>query len=115
TNGRALPWPVGQWRTAQARTRGRAAVKVLLADDDPDTLDITAYALRREGFIVSVASDGREALRMWESNPPDIILLDVRMPKLNGFELLRTIRQHSSVPIIMVTARGDDDDVVRGL
>lgn len=90
-------------------------VKVLLADDDPDTLDITAYALRREGFIVQVASDGREALRVWESGSPDIILLDVRMPKLNGFELLRTIRQQSSVPIIMVTARGDDDDVVRGL
>jgi DNA-binding response OmpR family regulator len=90
-------------------------MKILLADDDLDILDVTSYALRREGFHVSVAADGLKAMRAWQTENPDVVLLDVRMPKLNGFELLRTIRQQSETPIIIVTARSNDDDVVRGL
>ena len=90
-------------------------MKILLADDDPDILDITAYALRRDGFIVSLASDGAQALSKLEAERPDVMLLDVRMPRINGFEVLRTIRMQSEAPVIMVTARGDEEDIIRGL
>lgn len=90
-------------------------MKVLFADDDLDILDITTYALRRDGFTVSAAADGDQALRSWRNDAPDVVLLDVRMPKIDGFEVLRTIRQTSDVPVIMLTAKNDEEDVVRGL
>jgi DNA-binding response OmpR family regulator len=90
-------------------------MRVLLADDDADIVDITAYALRRHGFMVSVAADGSQALQMWRASSPDVILLDARMPKINGFDVLRTIRQESDTPVIMVTARNDEEDIIRGL
>jgi len=90
-------------------------VKVLFVDDDPDILDITGYALRRQGFSVSLAMDGNQALQLWEETSPDVVLLDVRMPKLSGFEVLRTIRLSSETPVIMVTARSEEEDVLRGL
>jgi DNA-binding response OmpR family regulator len=90
-------------------------MKVLLADDDPYLQDVTSYALRREGFNVLAATDGQQALRQWETERPDIVLLDVNMPKLNGFEVCRQIRQGSETPIIMLTASSDEEDIVRGL
>ena len=90
-------------------------MKVLFVDDDADLLDITAYALRREGFVVSTVADGANAISQIAANPPDVALLDVELPKINGFEVLRTVRLESSLPVIMLTARGRDDDVVRGL
>jgi DNA-binding response OmpR family regulator len=90
-------------------------VKVLLADDDLDILDVTAYALGREGFVVSLATDGSQALQAWEEAAPDVIVLDARMPKLNGFDVLRTIRERDETPIVMLTARSDEDDIIRGL
>jgi DNA-binding response OmpR family regulator len=89
-------------------------VKVLLVDDDPDIRDITAYALQREGFRISLAGDGRQALESWEKDPPDVVLLDARMPKLDGLEVLRTIRLNSETPVIMVTARNQEEEIVRG-
>ena len=90
-------------------------MKVLVVDDDVDLLDLTAYALRREGYTVSAATDGQQALHRWESDRPDIVLLDVNLPKLNGFEVCRRIRHESETPIIMLTARDEEEDVVRGL
>jgi len=90
-------------------------MKVLYADDDADLLDVTAYALRREGFEVLAASDGQRALARWEAERPDLVLLDVTMPGLNGFEVCRRIRLASDTPIIMLTARGEEEAVVRGL
>jgi DNA-binding response OmpR family regulator len=90
-------------------------MKVLVVDDDVDLLDLTAYALRREGYTVSAATDGQQALHRWESDRPDIVLLDVNLPKLNGFEVCRRIRHKSETPIIMLTARDEEEDVVRGL
>ena len=90
-------------------------MKVLFADDDADLLDVTAYALRREGYEVLAASDGQRALARWEAERPDLVLLDVTMPKLTGFEVCRRIRLASDTPIIMLTARGEEEDVVRGL
>lgn len=90
-------------------------MKVLIADDDFDTLDIVAYVLRREGFIVVTAVDGKQAVQRWESDKPDLVILDVVLPKVNGFEICHKIRNQSSVPVLMLTARDRDDDVVRGL
>lgn len=89
-------------------------MKVLVADDDLDIRDITAFALRREGFSVSVANDGRQALQIWRSSMPDVVLLDLSMPKMNGFDVLRSIRNEAETPVIFVSARNNDDDIVRG-
>jgi len=90
-------------------------VKVLIVDDDADLLDLTAYALRRDGFTVIQASDGEQALQKWEREEPDLVLLDANMPKMNGFEVCRTIRQTSTTPVIMLTARDDEADILQGL
>jgi DNA-binding response OmpR family regulator len=90
-------------------------VKVLLVDDDADLVDLMTYALRREGYTVLTALDGEQALRRWEAERPDLILLDGNLPKVDGFEVCRRIRHASETPIIMLTARGEEADVLRGL
>lgn len=90
-------------------------MKILVVDDDADLLDLTGYALRREGFTVVQALDGEQALRRWETEEPDLVLLDANMPKMNGFEVCRTIRQASTTPVIMLTARDDEEDILQGL
>jgi DNA-binding response OmpR family regulator len=90
-------------------------MKVLIVEDDLDLLDLTGYALRREGFTVFFARDGREALERWESENPDLVLLDIRLPQIDGFEVCRRIRQESETPVIMLTGRDDEEDVLRGL
>jgi DNA-binding response OmpR family regulator len=89
-------------------------MKILLVDDDADMLDITSYALRREGFTVIMATDGTQALRRWRSERPDLVLLDVSMPRMGGLEVCRQIRQESSTPIIMLTAAGDEEHILQG-
>lgn len=90
-------------------------MKVLLVDDDVDLLDLMSYALRREGYTILTAADGQQALRRYEAEQPDIILLDANLPKLNGFEVCRRIRHASETPIIMLTSRDEEEDVLRGL
>jgi DNA-binding response OmpR family regulator len=90
-------------------------VKILVVDDDADLLDLTGYALRREGFTVVQALDGEQALQRWERESPDLVLLDANMPKMNGFEVCQQIRQTSTTPVIMLTARDDEADIVQGL
>ncbi|MCC6174653.1 MAG: response regulator transcription factor [Chloroflexi bacterium] len=90
-------------------------MKVLVVDDDPDLLDLTSYALRREGYTVVPASDGQQALKRWEAESPDLVLLDANMPRLDGFEVCRRIRQQASTPVIMLTARDDEEDILQGL
>jgi DNA-binding response OmpR family regulator len=90
-------------------------VKILVVDDDADLLDLTGYALRREGFEVVQAVDGEQALQRWERESPDLVLLDANMPKMNGFEVCRQIRQASTTPVIMLTARDDEEDILQGL
>jgi len=89
-------------------------MKILLVDDDTDLLDVTAYALRREGFNVIVATDGQQALRRWEADHPHLVVLDVGLPRISGFDVCRRIRQTSVVPIILLTGLSDDDHVVQG-
>jgi DNA-binding response OmpR family regulator len=90
-------------------------VNVLIVEDDVDLLDLLAYGLRRDGYGVLTALDGDRGLQRWESEKPDLVLLDVNLPKINGFDVCRRIRASSSTPIILLTGRDDDDDVVRGL
>jgi DNA-binding response OmpR family regulator len=88
---------------------------VLMVDDDPQLRAMLGYALRNDGFEVEEASSGEEALEMFHDQEPDIVLLDVLMPGLSGIETCQRIREQSSVPIIMLTALGRDEDVVAGL
>jgi two-component system, OmpR family, response regulator RegX3 len=89
--------------------------KVLLAEDDESFIDALVIGLTREGFDVTVARDGNEALRLFASVNPDLVLLDLMLPRLSGIDVCRSIRARSSVPIIMVTAKGTEIDTVVGL
>lgn len=88
---------------------------ILVADDDEMIVDALGYQLKREGYTVRAAGDGEEALRLARSLQPDLILLDVMMPKKQGWEVCRELRQESAVPIVMLTARGEELDRVLGL
>jgi DNA-binding response OmpR family regulator len=88
---------------------------ILSADDDPQLLRLVTRNLQLEGYEVLAASDGKEALELIEAHMPELILLDVMMPKVDGFAVLERVREFSSVPIIMLTARGQDQDKIRGL
>lgn len=90
-------------------------MRVLIVEDDSGIADFLQLELEHEGFDVLHAEDGRKALELFESGSPDIILLDIMLPKLNGLEVLRRIRKTSRVPVIMLTARGDTLDKVSGL
>jgi DNA-binding response OmpR family regulator len=90
-------------------------MRTLLVDDDTTLSELTAFALRRAGFAVSLAYDGAQALELWEREQPDLLILDIQLPGMDGLSLCRTIRQRSDVPIIMLTVRNSDEDVVHGL
>jgi two-component system, OmpR family, response regulator RegX3 len=90
-------------------------VNVLLAEDEESFVDALAIGLSREGFDVSIARDGNEALEMFDRIGPDLVLLDIMLPKLSGIDVCRSIRSRSTVPIIMVTAKGTEIDTVVGL
>src|SRR5271168_5303713 len=92
-----------------------AQTKVLLAEDDESFIDALVIGLAREGFDVTVARDGNEALRLFAADEPDLVLLDLMLPRLSGIDVCRSIRTRSSVPIIMVTAKGTEIDTVVGL
>src|SRR6266516_7647822 len=88
---------------------------ILAADDDPQLLRLMTRNLQLEGYDVLAASDGKQAFEIIESNALDLVLLDVMMPKMDGFTVLYRAREFSAVPVIIVTARGQDQDKVRGL
>ncbi|AHF08734.1 response regulator transcription factor [Dehalobacter restrictus] len=88
---------------------------ILIADDNEAIVDILKSYVAKEGFIPVIAYDGEEALAMFYRYSPVLLLLDVMMPKKDGFEICREIRQSSNVPIIMVTAKSEDADRIMGL
>jgi DNA-binding response OmpR family regulator len=88
---------------------------ILTADDDPQLLRLVSRSLELEDFHVLTAADGEEALAIIEAQPLDLVLLDVMMPKMDGFTVCQRVREFSSVPIIIITARGQDNDKVKGL
>ena len=90
------------------------SIRVLIADDDVDFLDVTAYALRRAGFVVSAVSNGEDAIDCWRSEEPDIVLLDVGMPKVPGLQVCQTIRSGSSTPIVLISGNRRESDIISG-
>jgi len=89
--------------------------RILLVEDDPSIREITALGLRGAGFEVTTAVDGVEGLAKARAEQPDLVLLDVMLPRMDGLEVCREIRRDSTVPVVMLTARGDTIDVVVGL
>ncbi|MDK2967421.1 response regulator transcription factor [Lacrimispora sp.] len=88
---------------------------MLIADDSPQLLNILNSAARKEGYETVLAQDGQQALEEFNARNPQVVLLDVMMPKLDGFQVCREIRSQSDVPVIMVTARGEDFEKIMGL
>ncbi|MCZ6865795.1 MAG: response regulator transcription factor [Chloroflexi bacterium] len=84
-------------------------------DDDPNISEVVALYLEREGYVVDVALDGDEALKKTRSHPPDLVVLDLMLPKVDGLEICRILRSQSSVAIIMLTAKGEETDKLVGL
>jgi two-component system response regulator MtrA len=89
--------------------------RILLVEDDPSIREVTAIGLGAAGFAVTTAADGVEGLDRFRAEPPDLVLLDIMLPRLDGYEVCRQIRKVSTVPVVMLTARGDTMDVVVGL
>ncbi len=90
-------------------------MKILIVDDDQGIIDFVNPELVHEGFETAVAKTGREALEKIASEKPDLVLLDVMLPEINGLEVLRRIRQESNLPVILETARGETLDKINGL
>ena len=88
---------------------------ILVADDHPQIASVLAEYLKKEGHTPLLAGDGEEALSLFAQKKPDAVLLDVMMPKLDGFAVCREIRKTSAVPVIMITARGEDFEKIMGL
>ena len=88
---------------------------VLVVDDEQNIVNIIAFNLKKEGYEVLTAGDGEEAVEIVEKHQPDLILLDIMMPKMDGYEACRKIREKYNIPIIMLTARAEELDKVLGL
>lgn len=89
--------------------------KILIVDDDTNICELLRLYLEKDEFITAIANDGEEALKMFESFSPDLVLLDIMMPKLDGWQVCRSIRKNSNTPIIMLTAKGETFDKILGL
>ncbi|HHW10068.1 MAG TPA: response regulator transcription factor [Firmicutes bacterium] len=89
--------------------------KVLIVDDEPAIVELVAFNLKKEGYEVIVAEDGQKALELWRSERPDLVILDLMIPEPDGYEVCRVIRREGATPVIMLTARGEEADRVKGL
>ena len=89
--------------------------KILIIDDDPDLVKLVEYSLLQQGYEVCKAYSGPDGLQQMHNHQPDLIILDIMMPEVDGWQVCRRIREMSNVPIIMLTAKGREEDIVRGL
>ncbi|TLM99349.1 response regulator, partial [bacterium] len=89
--------------------------RALVVDDEIQMVSIVAYALETQGFEVIQAYDGREALKKFDEEKPDLVILDVMLPGMNGFEVCQHIRGTTLTPVILLTARKEDEDIIHGL
>jgi two-component system, OmpR family, alkaline phosphatase synthesis response regulator PhoP len=92
-----------------------AGERILVVDDEPSILDLVSMYLGREGFRVETAADGAQALQRVQAQPPALLVLDLMLPEVDGFEVCRRVRATSTLPILMLTARDDDVDKIVGL
>lgn len=90
-------------------------MKILIADDDHDLLDLIAFTFTQSGFAVVKAHNGKDALQLFNNESPDLVMLDINMPGANGFEVCAKIREQSRVPVMMLTVRGEEEDLVKAL
>jgi DNA-binding response OmpR family regulator len=98
----------------ERETRSTVA-KVLIVDDEPNIREVVGLYLRRDGYEVVSAADGEEALSLFDSAVPDLVVLDLMLPKLGGLEVCRRMRAERRVPLIMLTARGEEEERIVGL
>ena len=91
------------------------STKILVVDDDPNICELLKLYLENEGYTVFVAKDGQEAVNVFRNKSPELVLLDIMLPKMDGWQVCREIRKTSNVPIIMLTAKGEVFDKVLGL
>lgn len=89
--------------------------RVLVVDDEPQMVGIVAYAFETQGFDVIKAYDGEQAMQKINSENLDLVLLDVMLPHIDGFEICRIVRQNTTLPVILLTARKEEEDVIKGL
>src|SRR5947209_14179058 len=107
----ARPFTVsGQWSA-----QGASSMKILMVDDDPSLVKILSFLLKDEGYEVVTATTGPDALQILGQQWVDLVILDVMLPRVDGFEICRRVRETNRVPIIMLSARGSTEDRVRGL
>jgi DNA-binding response OmpR family regulator len=92
-----------------------AGERILVVDDEANILDLTRLYLEQEGYTVQTAGDGAQALALIQESPPALLVLDIMLPEIDGFEVCRKVRASSDLPIIMLTARDDDVDKIVGL
>jgi DNA-binding response OmpR family regulator len=90
-------------------------MKLLTADDDKDLLALIAFTLSQAGYLVVKASDGPSAIRAFEAEAPDLVILDINMPGASGFQVCEAIRAKARTPVMMLTVRGEEEDLVRAL
>ncbi len=105
-------------RAPGAEEERKMSKRVLIADDEPNIVMSLEFLMQRAGYQVQVAGNGEDALRMATDSRPDLMLLDVMLPKMNGFEVCQKIRANpgcASVKIVMLTAKGRDTEVAKGL
>src|SRR5947209_16539055 len=116
--GQLLP-EISRWPNTLSQKRKETptdrSARILLVDDEQSIQTLLSYPLRKEGYQVVQATDGRQALERFEEQPFDLVVLDLMLPKVDGLEVCRHLRGRSSVPIIMLTARSDEIDKVVGL
>ena len=97
------------------RARPEMTATIALVDDDRNILTSVSIALQTEGFLTRVYSDGEAALRAITENPPDLAIFDIKMPRMDGLELLRRVRERSQLPVIFLTSKDDELDEALGL
>ncbi|HTT02653.1 MAG TPA: response regulator transcription factor [Steroidobacteraceae bacterium] len=90
-------------------------MKVLIADDDRDLLELIGFALAQAGFLVVKAGDGPTAVRMFDAEGPDLVVLDINMPGASGFQVCEAIRARANTPVMMLTVRSEEEDLVKAL
>jgi DNA-binding response OmpR family regulator len=90
-------------------------MKILIVDDDHDLLALIAFTLGQAGYMVVKASDGAAAIKAFAAESPDLVLLDINMPNSSGFQVCENIRQKSRVPVMMLTVRGEEEDLVKAI
>jgi DNA-binding response OmpR family regulator len=109
------PWmPAGYNRVKELEARSTVA-KVLIVDDEPNIREVVGLYLRRDGHTIVSAADGEEALEVFGESKPDLVVLDLMLPKMSGLEVCRRMRANWRVPLIMLTARGEEEERIVGL